>query len=336
MKLYGIEPEEEKIEESLTLEQWLGLWQSEFLISVKPSTAYLYQRDLELYIIPQLGRYKLSELTPFIIQRFYNRLLSPTVKGKKALAPKTVKDIHGVLHQAHDQAVKSCELENNPSTACKLPKVVKKEIKPLEDNEIVDFLEAISGQTHEYLYKITLFTGLRESEILGLTWDNVNLNTAQITICQQLRKEQKKGGEYYFTSPKNGKTRVLSISPTVVKLFKYQKQKQALLSAATPEWKNTNLVFTNAVGDRLSYRTVYTCYKRIVKKLGRPELRFHDLRHQYAVISLKNGDDIKTVQNNLGHASASFTLDVYGHITEKMKKDSATRMESFINSLSNL
>ena len=85
----------------------------------------------------------------------------------------------------------------------------------------------------------------------------------------------------------------------------------------------------------LSYRTVYDCFKRIVKKMGCPELRFHDLRHQYAVIAIKNGDDIKTIQGNLGHATAAFTLDVYGHVTEEMKRNSADRMENYMQTLSN-
>ena len=88
----------------------------------------------------------------------------------------------------------------------------------------------------------------------------------------------------------------------------------------------------------LNMKTIkaYDCFKRVVKKMGVSELRFHDLRHTYAVISIKNGDDIKTVQNNLGHATASFTLDVYGHVTEQMKRDSSSRMESFIQGLSDL
>ena len=84
----------------------------------------------------------------------------------------------------------------------------------------------------------------------------------------------------------------------------------------------------------LSYRTVYDCFKRIVKKMGVPELRFHDLRHQYAVIALKNGDDIKTIQSNLGQATAAFTLDVYGHVTDEMKRNSADRMENYLKVLS--
>ena len=93
---------------------------------------------------------------------------------------------------------------------------------------------------------------------------------------------------------------------------------------------------TNPQGDILSYRTVYDCFKRVVAQMGIPEMRFHDLRHSYAVISLRSGDDIKTLQSNLGHASAAFTLDVYGHITEDMKKASADRMESFIKAVEKL
>ncbi len=107
------------------------------------------------------------------------------------------------------------------------------------------------------------------------------------------------------------------------------------MKAAAPSWAETNLVFTNAKGGYLSYRTVYDCFKRIVRQMDRPELRFHDLRHQYAAIAIKYGDDIKTIQSNLGHATAAFTLDVYGHVTEEMKRNSADRMESYLQALSN-
>ena len=336
MKFLGIETEE-PTDEVLGLHDWLDIWQAEYLESVKPSTAYLYKRDIELYILPHLGRYDLDELTPTIIQKFYNRLLHPSPSSeKKALSAKTVRDIHGVLHQALEQAVKSGEMESNPTKACKLPKVQKTEIAPLEDSQVCSFLENIGGHTHEYLYKIALFTGLREGEILGLTWDCIDFNRSRLTVKQQLRKEQQKGGTYYFSVPKNGKQRTLALSPSVLRLFHYQKQRQTMMRAEAKEWKNKNLVFTNKNGDFLSYRTVYDCFKRIAKKMGLPDLRFHDLRHQYAVISIKNGDDIKTIQGNLGHATAAFTLDIYGHVTEEMKKDSSNRMENYIKSVAEM
>lgn len=333
MRSCGIEPVTEEESTSLLLGAWLDTWQAEYLEGVKASTAYLYGQDISLYILPHLGKYHLNELTTTIVQKFYNTLLHPPF-GKKPLSPKTIRCIHGVLHQALDQAVSAGEMENNPSSACRLPKVKRKEIAPLEDAQIKTFLERVKDHPHEYLYKITLFTGLREGEVLGLTWDCVDLKNGRLTVKQQLRKEQQKGGKYYFSSTKNDKSRALALSPSVVRLFKYQKQKQLLMKAEATEWIETNLVFTNAKGDHLSYRTVYDCYKRIVKKMGCPELRSHDLRHQYAVISLKNGDDIKTIQGNLGHATAAFTLDVYGHVTDEMKRNSADRMENYLKALS--
>ena len=335
MRSSGIEPVTVEKTDSLLLKAWLETWQNEYLEGVKASTAYLYGQDIALYILPHLGQYHLDELTTTIVQRFYNQLLHPP-SGKKPLSPKTIRCIHGVLHQALDQAVNTGVLQSNPSSACKLPKVHKKEVVPMEDSQIMSFLERIKDHPHEYLYKITLFTGLREGEILGLTWDCVDMKRGILTVKQQLTKEKQKGGKYYFSSTKNDKRRTIALSPSVVRLFKYQKQKQLLMESAASEWEKSNLVFTNAKGGFLSYRTVYDCYKRIVKKMGCPELRFHDLRHQYAVIAIKNGDDIKTIQGNLGHATAAFTLDVYGHVTEEMKRNSADRMESYMQALSEL
>ena len=119
---------------------------------------------------------------------------------------------------------------------------------------------------------------------------------------------------------------------------RYQRQQQdkqkKMAAYAGAAWDNVhNLVFTNAAGSFLSHRTVYDCFKRIVKSIGMETMRFHDLRHSYAVASIKNGDDIKTVQENLGHATAAFTLDVYAHATNQMKKASADRMEQDIQNL---
>lgn len=118
-------------------------------------------------------------------------------------------------------------------------------------------------------------------------------------------------------------------------LFRAQQDKQKEMAAyAGSAWDNVhNLVFTNAAGSFLSHRTVYDCFKRIGKAIGMETMRFHDLRHSYAVASIKNGDDIKTVQENLGHATAAFTLDVYAHATNQMKKASADRMEQYIQNL---
>ena len=95
-------------------------------------------------------------------------------------------------------------------------------------------------------------------------------------------------------------------------------------------WEDSDYVFTDEMGHHLNTWNVYRAYKRAVAAIGRPDARFHDMRHSYAVAAIRSGDDIKTVQGNLGHATTSFTLDVYGHVTDQMKQDSAKRMDRYI------
>ena len=141
--------------------------------------------------------------------------------------------------------------------------------------------------------------------------------------------------EQGIVSVKNDKSRVIAAAPYVMQILRKQKLKQAkdklLVGRA---WENKfNLVFTNEIGKHLSRNIIYRNFKKIVSNLGYGHVRFHDLRHTYAVVSIQAGDDIKTVQENLGHHTASFTLDTYAHVTSDMKKASADRMQNFIKAV---
>ena len=121
----------------------------------------------------------------------------------------------------------------------------------------------------------------------------------------------------------------------VMDLLQQIKQQQVLWEEQNRLiWNNSaNLVFTTPQGRYLSDNTVYKQFKKLAAQMGRPEVRFHDLRHTYATLSLQNGDDIKTLSTNLGHATTAFTMDVYGHVSQTMREASASRMEKFISSL---
>ena len=321
----------------LSISEWMSIWAQDYLVGVKASTAYLYRRTIELYIDPHLGHIRLDALNAHTVQHFYNELAKPSKPDAAPLSAKSIKNIHGVLHKALQQAVLLNYIRYNPTTACVLPKIVKKEIHPLTDQQTAQLLNLLKGSKYEIPLTVDLFTGLREGELLGLIWDCVDFEKGTILVNKQLRRSQRKGGTYYFSPPKNNKSRTITPAPYVMKLLQAQKVQQAKQRLkAGPAWEDSGLVFTNEFGRYISYRAIFDSFKRIVKRIGLSDARIHDLRHTYAVNCIRAGDDIKTVQSNLGHATAAFTLDVYGHFTDDMRSVSAQRMEGFIANVLNL
>lgn len=317
----------------MTVAQWLDIWETEYLGGVKPRTAEAYQIIIKNHLKPKLGAIRMDALTGHTIQAFYNKL-SAASKDQTALSAKTIKNIHGVLHKAMQQAVANGYLRFNPTASCVLPRAEKKEIKPLDEVQISAFLKAIQGHRFQYLYLVTLFTGMREGEVLGLQWEDVDLIKGRITINKQLQKIVGNKGAYHLVSTKNGKGRTIAIAPFVISTLRQVRRQQLENRLRYGEcYLHSSFVFTDELGNHLKPKAVYDAFKKIAEAIGTPSTRFHDLRHSYAVASIKSGDDIKTVQENLGHATASFTLDVYGHVTDQMKEASAARMEQFIKAV---
>ncbi len=314
----------------LTVEAWMKIWLAEYTGDVKTLTRAAYEAQAKNHIIPNIGAMKIQALNASHVQKLYNGLQ----KASPPLSPKTIKNIHGILHKALQQAMELGILRFNPSDACKLPRVIKAEIKPLEDHQIATFLKAIQGHPYERLFLVDLFTGMRQGELLGLKWEDIDFKAGTILIRRQLIREKKKGGQFLLAPLKNNKTRRITPAPSVMQILREQRQSQAIQRLRMGQlWEDRGLVFTNAVGRHLVHVTVYKSFKRLVSSINLPETRFHDLRHSYAVACLQAGDDIKTVQENLGHHTAAFTLDTYAHVSERMKQDSADRMEAFINSV---
>lgn len=346
----------------ITLSEWLEIWLADYMADKKYLTAKHYRAQVETHIKPALGAVKLSQLAPHTIQGFYNDLLKkghtvpkkdkngkPIKKNGKAvseqipLSAKSVRNIHGILTKALSVAVSIGYLQVNPADRVTLPRVEKKDLCPLTDEQVKAFLEIAPADEYGTILTVILFTGLREAEAMGLTWDCVDFKAGTLTINKQLQKRPLKDGGFVFASLKNNKTRVLTPAPFVMDLLSRRQKEQAAQRLAAGEawegWKSEKerkaaLVFTTALGTNFSPQTVVNHFKKIAARIGAPESRVHDLRHTFAVLSLQNGDDVKTVQGNLGHATAAFTLDVYGHVSERMKNESAARMEAFIKSVS--
>lgn len=313
----------------MTVGQWLDIWTGEYLGSVKPRTVTLYKSNVKNHIKPALGSVSLTALRPHAVQTFIN--------GLDGLSPGSVRFIYKILHIALETAVKLEYIPKNPANYCSLPKEKKNDVQPLDDEQVAALLTAARGTDIENVIMVSLFAGLRISEVLGLTWDCVDLDNGIIIISKQLNDNRNRKHDFFGTT-KSGLSRTVKAAPTVLNALKDQRirqNKQRLKAGAL--WNNEyNLVFTQGNGKFMRQDTVTGKFRNLLSNIGITGFRFHDLRHTYAVNSIRAGDDIKSLQGNLGHASAAFTLDKYGHFTERMKQDSASRMEAFIKANLNL
>ena len=195
----------------------------------------------------------------------------------------------------------------------------------MEEGDIAAFLKALEKEKYARLYKVTLFTGMRQGEVLGLTWDCVDFEHCTLYVNKQLQKTRKVGGTYALVPTKNSRGRVVTVAKAVMDMLREEKEWQEHnQEIAGSVWQNEwNLVFTNEIGGHLCHFTVYRRFKEVVKEIGLPKERFHDLRHSFAVVSLESGDDIKTVQENLGHYDAGFALRTYTHTANRQQAEAA-------------
>ena len=315
-----------------TVKQWLDTWLNTFCApKVKPLTVAAYSSTIKNHIVPALGAMRLQDLKGLHVQKMYNDMMASGISAK------TVKNTAAILHKALAIAIKQGIIAVNPCDAAELPKVQQKEIKPLSDADIPLFLQAIEDSSLRNAYALCLFAGLREGECLGLSWNQIDFDTQRITINQQLQKLRDTKPYTYrvVQSTKSGKARV--IAPPAI-AFQYLREERTRQTknrlAAGSLWNNPdNLVFTDPTGNHIAFFTFYKHFKNVAASIGRPDARPHDLRHTAATVAIASGADIKSVQDLLGHATASFTLNVYAHSSDRMKEDTAARMQSYYDTL---
>ena len=320
-----------QVPNKITVALWMTEWLSTFCEGkVKLLTFQGYQGIIKNHIVPAIGSLELQAVKGLHIQRLYNTMTRAGLSGK------TVKNVSAMLHKAFSVALKQGIIAVNPCDAAELPKVEHKEIRPLADDEIPLFLAAIDGSPMRNAYALCLFAGLREGECLGLSWKQVDFEKGRITVSQQLQREKVKGGKYYIAdTTKSGKPRTIEPPPIAFEYLRAERVKQLEnRMKAGPAWSNPDdLVFTDEAGGNYAIHTFYKRFKAIAASIGRPDARPHDLRHTAATVAIASGADIKSVQDLLDHATASFTLNVYAHTSEQMMKDTAARMQSYYDGL---
>lgn len=312
-------------ETDLTVEQWGWEWMKTFKAGkVKHSTLDNYESDFRLHVVPYIGNVKLKDLTTLMVQRVYILL------EKEGLSPKSIRNVHGML----DKAMKMDLIRKNVSKNCELPHIQQHEMHPLTKEEMGMFMNLAKDDEHYLMMRFDFFTGLRESELIGLTWDCVDFEKHTLRVYRQFVRiaSGPDKGKMMYTPLKNGKERTITLTTTAMAVLQEAKRKQSEQRLrAGSSWHNEyNMIFTRANGMFVRFKTLYVHFKDIVKDMGRPEVRFHDVRHTYATLSLQSHVDPKTLSEALGHATVAFTLDVYGHSNCDMRQQAADQLEALI------
>jgi integrase len=308
--------------DKLTLSDYLDRWLTDAVKnSVKPITFEQYQRQVLVHISPALGHLKLGKLTPGHPQGLYQQKLDA------GMAPSSVRYMHAVLHGALKQAHKWRLVPENVAAATTPPKPQSKEIGPLDAEEVKTLLEAARGERLEALFGVAVTGGLRIGELRGLKWENIGLERGVMRVARTL-SEAKSGPR--FTTPKNGKGRSIKLTGRAVEALKSHRKRQ---NEERPQmgtlWENHGLVFPSTTGRPLSRNSVdRRSFKSLLRRVGlRSTTRLHDLRHTCATLLLGQGVHPKYVQELLGHASITITLNRYRHWIPAMGDRAARAME---------
>ena len=321
----------------LILGEWLdSVYENHIVNKVKTSTRASAESIIAKHLKPHFGNVRLNELKGTQIQKFYNSLLvDGRIDKKGGLSPKTIKNIHLVLHGALEQAVKEDLIIKNPLKSVTLPRSHNKEIEILSPEEQKRLAEKCSDHPWGMAILLTLYSGMRLGEVLALTWKDINFDKNILSINKQLSrlkdysKDAPAKTKLYLRRETKTKSseRIIAIAPVIMEKLKLYKQKQDLERAYWQKcYNNLNLVFCRDDGNLIDPATFRDFYHRTLKKAGMGHKTFHALRHTFATRALESNAPIKVVSEILGHASIQITLDTYSHVSLELQQETMQRM----------
>jgi integrase len=307
-----------------TVAEWCGSWLQTFAPNLRPNIKEDYQGVVKRYIeSAPIGRRRLEKLTPADVQAWVNDLA-------KQVAPQTVRNAHARLHKALEVAVRNNYIARNVASRTELPPVPKPEIHPLNFVQTLALLAVVEGHRWGALYRLAINLGMREGELLGLTWPAIDFERGTIRIFQQLRRVKVKddpGGARVFvlqTTKTKAGGRTLKLDDDLLDVLRSHQAQQAEEQTVLGEnWKDPwgNLVFTSETGAPIHASCLLDHFRAMLKAAQLPTIRFHDLRHTAATLMLANGVPLVTVSKILGHSSPAVTAQIYAHALDESKAE---------------
>jgi len=281
-----------------------------------------YQSIIETHLTPALGQIQLKHLHPQAIQSYYG-------KACERLSPRTVHHHHRVLSQSLKYAVRQGFLGRNPAELVDPPSPRKKAMRTLTPSEVEVLFESATGNYYYPVIYTAVSTGLRQAELLGLRWRDIDLDMLSISVSQVLYKRR---GICQFKEPKtsHSRRRVAMTPKLALFLREYRQERELLYLELGRQLTLDDLVFTSVEGNPIDPCVLTHAFTRIARQAGLEGVRFHDLRHTFASLMLLRGAKPKVISEALGHSSVAFTMDTYSHIIEGMQSDAMALLDEVL------
>ena len=326
---------------AMTLGEWLRIWLDTYCRNMlRPSTLVNYDIYIEKHITPTIGSIRLYELNAVVLQQFYNdKLKNGKLRTKGGLKPKTLRNLHNMLHKALGQAYRMEMIPKNPADFVTIPRQEKKERRFLTVDEQKQLQKHLKDDTIGMAILLDLYTGMRQGELLGLMWKDVHIDNETgcfLRVTQALNRNKnyskKKVGQTLLEIgyPKTPHSiRNIPLLPEIVYKLRVYREKQAEYCRSRGIVQN-GYVFTNSAGNWIDPRDFQRDFKLTLKRCGIREINVHGIRHTFATRSLESGMSAKALSKILGHANVGFTLDTYAHVTDDLMIDEMSHLQEFL------
>jgi integrase len=311
-----------------TLADFLAVWLRAEERRVRPATWRGRASQIKLYIVPALGSLTLAQLRPSDVERMTSGMV------KAGRAGMTARHARATLRRALGDAERDGLIARNVVSLSRPPRIIRPELHVLTADETRRLLEGTEADALGPLYAVAATTGLRQGELLGLAWPDVDgLDGPSPTLTVRRSLALAAGGGFALAEPKTARSRrTLDLAPVAVAALRRQRTRQkAARLAAGDLWQDTRrLVFTDELGRSLRGASVTHTFSDALARLGLPHVRFHDLRHGAASMLLAQGVPLKVVSETLGHSGIAVTADTYAHLDRAQRREAADAIERAI------
>ena len=307
----------------ITLNEYLDRWlETAAKPRLREKSYRSYESLLRRYVRPLLGPRNLAAICPLDVQAVYQQLV------ERGLSARTIRYTHSVLRSSMRQAIRWRLLAEDPTNGAQLPRQRRRELRVLTTEQSRLFLEAALRTHYGPVFAVALTTAARPSEYLALKWQDINWEQGTVSIARTLERVS---GAWRFAETKRARSRrMIKLQEWVLELLKPLSTKTNPESACGRSHGVADLIFTTPSGQSIPSDKLATTFKSILRMAGVPKMRLYDLRHTGATLALAAGVPPKVVSEQLGHASAAFTLDIYLHVLPHMQEQAAMKVEELL------